>query len=185
MVMLCCWNCEVDPATVAPKWLSGHCNEDLEGKWLCPKLLDGPGQVEKRLPSRLPGQWVRGWSTNITFSAAQQCSAPRCGWCKSYIARRGSSWKAGWYMVWCNCYFDMVLLRSTWVELENFGATGCQAPRMSSRKATMMLQSHLYSLFLEAWHKNLWKNMKESRSKLSHIFLWHGLAVTQMYCHGP
>ena len=83
-----------------PKWLSGHCNEDLEGKWLCPKLLDGPGQVEKRLPSRLPGQWVRGWSTNITFSAAQQCSAPRCGWCKPYIARRSSSWKAGYGMIW-------------------------------------------------------------------------------------
>ena len=29
------------------------------------------------------------------------------------------------------------------------------------------------------------QNMKEPRSKLSHIFLWHGLAVTQMYCHGP
>ena len=96
---------------------------------------------------------------------------------------------------WCNFFFHGPFeIYMSWVRNEVssdlgrlvaghvFEATGCQAPQMSSRKATMMLQSHLCSPFLEAWHKNLWT--KTMVKAFSRSFLWHGLAVTQMYCYG-
>ena len=138
---------------------------------------------------RLPGQWVRGWSTHITFSAARQCSTHRCGWCKPYIARRGSSWKAGWDMMQLIFWHGPFEIYMSWVRNEVssdlgrlvaghvFEATGCQAPQISSRKATMMLQSHLCSPFLEAWHKNLWKNMVKA---FSHIMDWQSLRCIAM-----